>query len=64
MARNLIDLVDDFDDDKEVDLFEKLGHSNKRKFNKRNDLQEKIKQQRRERQKIRQQAVMEDKERI
>lgn len=55
MARNLIDLVDNFEED-DVDLFEKLGHSNRRKYNKMNDSREQIKKQRREKQKIRETA--------
>ena len=55
MARNLVDMVDV---DEDVDLFEKLGHSNKRYNNKR-DNQEQIKRKRREKQKMRQEAEKE-----
>ena len=53
MARNYIDLIDEEDD---FELFEKLGHTSK-KFNKMNDAQEKIKQKRRQRQKMKEDAL-------
>ena len=52
LARNYIDLIDEEDD---FELFEKLGHTSK-KFNKMNDAQEKIKQKRRQRQKMKEDA--------
>jgi hypothetical protein len=51
MARNYVDLIVDHDSD-DFDSFEKLGHTNKRKYNKVKDPQERIKQQRRQRQKM------------
>lgn len=53
LARNYIDLIDE--DENDFELFEKLGHANK-KFNKMNDAQEKIKQKRRQRQKMKEDA--------
>lgn len=42
-------------EEEDIDLFEKLSRSNKPKFNSNNDSKEKIKQKRRERDKMRQQ---------
>lgn len=54
MARNLIDLIDFEDED--IERFEKLTKSNKPHFNPNVDNKEKIKKQRREKQKMRENA--------